>query len=141
MRDVYLSLYSVPHGDRSGLLAFLVLAGSEDEAHYLSEEFVDHVNTVSDAASDLETAALSQDALFEMRAKICFLTEADEIALLSKALAKTNPHLGSALSLHIGGVFTVRVAPDQGFPVETAEVLRKRMVKHHTLASITVPFA
>lgn len=139
MRDVFLSLYAVPHGDRSGLLAFLVLAGTEDEASYLSDEFVDHVNTVSDADSDLETAALSQDALFEMRAKICFLTETDEIALLSKVLAKSNPHLGSALSLHVGGVFTVRVAADQGFPVETVEVLRKRMVKHHALASLMAP--
>lgn len=141
MRDIYLSLYAVPHEGRSGLLAFLVLAENEDEAGLISDEFVDNVNAVSAPDTDLTTAMLAQDAIAAMHKVVCFLTDPVETGMLSKAIARSNPHLCSALSLHIGGVFTARVSPEEGFPVETANVLRRRMVKHHALACLTVPLA
>jgi hypothetical protein len=141
MQDIFLSLYAVSDGIQNGLLAFLVLGEDEDDAVSISDEFVDHVNTISAAKNDFYAAAIAQEGINALRKKVCFLREADEVRMLSEVLAKSNPHLGDVLSMHEGGVFTVRVTPEEGFPARTTDILRKRMVKHHVVASLSVPIA
>lgn len=142
MQDVFLSLHVVEGGPApGGLLAFLVLAPDEIEAASVADEFVEHVEVLAADASDFYSAAMARDAINAMRPRVCFVREPSEMRLLSQALARTNPKLASALIDHLGEVFTVRVAPESGFPVETADVLRKRMAKHHVLSTLTVPLA
>lgn len=139
MTDVYLSIYILQSDDGNGAyLAFLVAARDENDAQDISDTFVSEIEVIADPTSTRRAVEEARSNVEVMQPDICLIEDDTELAYVARALRAHNPNFEQELVSYIGGVFTVQVSVQSGFPSEAAKALRGRLVKHRVINSLSV---